>query len=1138
MPITDQGMSGKPGGDTGNPGIAIPPPPLKKAKGKKGEIKLNPIPKNLKDIVDISPKTTYAPEAKEKHAVMTFGRMNPPTTGHEKLIHATHKVARKMGTKAHIVLSHSHDKKNNPLPQKHKINYVKKIHPGVHVTGSDKQNPSFLHHAKKLHQAGHDHLHMVAGSDRTKDYHKILHKYNGHPDHYNFKSITVHSAGQRDPDSHGTAGISGTKMRAHAHAGDHKSFKAGLPKSLHGHAQKIMGHIKEEYEDVELLEWFDTLSDEAIEDMIVEDYIQEELVNERVMTLLQRRKAGIKMRRLKFRIQRARKMKKKRMATKDMLVRRARRQARTVIRKRLGGAKGAKYSALSPSERIQLDKRVQSKQAIINKIAIRLLPKVKSAELKRLSAARGKKNESVNHSFERFIADVVHEGTSENNNRWSFQEYLDNTSTGLDEAEGAKKIAAISDKHQEQDKRLDKRQDLAKERLKIQISRQKSAEIRREALNVAETVDMMIEAIEAIDAKAIKAQLDPDTLFVEYIEGYENPHGKQTPQQGGFAAVNKLIAEMSQAQKDKAEDIVKGMKKKASDFTKRYGDKGEQVMYATANKLAQEDYKSLKSFGEREILRDLDEKSKGLWANIHAKRKRGEKMNPKGHPDAPSPAEMKKAQNEDYSAMKDAQAHAKKDGANYDRDVSVQHKYDAYHMKKRGYTHRKYNSYGSYEYNKHGSGNKITSADHHGISEEVDNTFVQKRGKQLSPQEKARANKQYRQKARDEIKAKIQLARKVNEAFQEAVGAAYMPDAGAVGTPEREITSKAVKKQINRNANRSKMKGKVQNPEVRYVQDRNRKDDLTAAQKKKSKKTKKGDTHDKIHKTKKKKEVEEGYYADKAAKQKETLAKHDKRMIDSARASIKKFDSKPKVTNEGGNAGWEAFRKRVGKDLRDKVVKGRKADKSKVKQHDNKEIEEGKNDSTAKMTQLFRMGLAKKGELELMKRAMKRGPDALKDPKLRGKLYELLQKLVGIVTTDGQIFVKLRQNVQNSKDELQAVEELFKYMSNTIVVQDIDLVNAHFEDLLESININEDMSGMSVKSGHKRSVDSGAGMTKKGVEAYKRRNPGSKLKTAVTTPPSKLKAGSKAAGRRKAFCARSRSWDGERGRAARRRWNC
>ena len=66
----------------------------------------------------------------------------------------------------------------------------------------------------------------------------------------------------------------------------------------------------------------------------------------------------------------------------------------------------------------------------------------------------------------------------------------------------------------------------------------------------------------------------------------------------------------------------------------------------------------------------------------------------------------------------------------------------------------------------------------------------------------------------------------------------------------------------------------------------------------------------------------------------------------------------------------------------------------------------------------------------------------------------------------------------------------------------------------------------------------GGGMSAKGVAKYRRDNPGSKLKTAVTTPPSKLKKGSKAAKRRKSFCARSRSWKSERGRAARRRWNC
>ena len=68
-----------------------------------------------------------------------------------------------------------------------------------------------------------------------------------------------------------------------------------------------------------------------------------------------------------------------------------------------------------------------------------------------------------------------------------------------------------------------------------------------------------------------------------------------------------------------------------------------------------------------------------------------------------------------------------------------------------------------------------------------------------------------------------------------------------------------------------------------------------------------------------------------------------------------------------------------------------------------------------------------------------------------------------------------------------------------------------------------------------RSTKEGAGMTKKGVKAYRRKNPGSKLKTAVT---GKVKKGSKAAKRRKSFCARSKGWTGERGKAARRRWKC
>ena len=82
-----------------------------------------------------------------------------------------------------------------------------------------------------------------------------------------------------------------------------------------------------------------------------------------------------------------------------------------------------------------------------------------------------------------------------------------------------------------------------------------------------------------------------------------------------------------------------------------------------------------------------------------------------------------------------------------------------------------------------------------------------------------------------------------------------------------------------------------------------------------------------------------------------------------------------------------------------------------------------------------------------------------------------------------------------------------------------------------------DMSGLTQKGGHKRSTKSGAGLTQKGVDAVNRKT-GGNLKTAVTTPPSKLKPDSKPAKRRKSFCARSRGWTGERGKAARSRWNC
>ena len=179
----------------------------------------------------------------EKHHVMAFGRMNPPTTGHLKVIDKVKEVAHKHNAGHSVVTSHSQDKSKNPLSAVQKIKHLHRYSPGTHFVASSKEHPTFLHHAAELHKKGVTHLHMVAGSDRVPEYKKKLAQYNGtHKGAlYNFKKITVHSAGHRDPDAEGSTGMSGTKMRGHAEKKDIHSFKKGVPSHVsHEHAKELM----------------------------------------------------------------------------------------------------------------------------------------------------------------------------------------------------------------------------------------------------------------------------------------------------------------------------------------------------------------------------------------------------------------------------------------------------------------------------------------------------------------------------------------------------------------------------------------------------------------------------------------------------------------------------------------------------------------------------------------------------------------------------------------------------------------------------------------------------------------------------------------------------------------------------------
>jgi hypothetical protein len=190
----------------------------------------------------------YLEEQKEKHAVLAFGRMNPPTTGHEVLVNKVKDVAKTFGASHHVVLSHSQDKAKNPLSAEQKVKHAKRFFPKTNITVATKDEPNFLTQAAKLHKQGVTHLHMVAGSDRTDEYYKLLHKYNGtHKGAlFNFKHIKVHSAGERDPDAEGTSGMSASKMRTHAAEGKFNKFKQGIPKHVKPeHAKELYNHVRQ-----------------------------------------------------------------------------------------------------------------------------------------------------------------------------------------------------------------------------------------------------------------------------------------------------------------------------------------------------------------------------------------------------------------------------------------------------------------------------------------------------------------------------------------------------------------------------------------------------------------------------------------------------------------------------------------------------------------------------------------------------------------------------------------------------------------------------------------------------------------------------------------------------------------------------
>ena len=160
-------------------------------------------------------------------AVFAFGRFNPPTIGHQKLIETVLQTAEKANGKAYLFLSHKQNNKTDPLNFAEKQAYIQQFYPKLAV--GDAGANTIIKALQKIQAEGRTRIIMVAGSDRVEEFKKLLNQYNGKPDKqgndlYKFDSIDVVNAGQRDPDAEGVSGASASKARELANKGQWHEF--------------------------------------------------------------------------------------------------------------------------------------------------------------------------------------------------------------------------------------------------------------------------------------------------------------------------------------------------------------------------------------------------------------------------------------------------------------------------------------------------------------------------------------------------------------------------------------------------------------------------------------------------------------------------------------------------------------------------------------------------------------------------------------------------------------------------------------------------------------------------------------------------------------------------------------------------
>jgi len=187
---------------------------LKPIKEDYAQSKISKITRAVQEALDNSKKLIFA-----------FGRFNPPTTGHAKLMKEVIIQARKNNANHIVYASASQDKRSNPLDVKTKVKFMQKMFRQNKIKAAGGTQRTFME-ILKFYNKMYGEIVMVAGSDRINEFQKLADKYNGRD--YDYKSIKVVSSGERDPDAEGVTGMSASKMREMAKNNDYRSFKKGV----------------------------------------------------------------------------------------------------------------------------------------------------------------------------------------------------------------------------------------------------------------------------------------------------------------------------------------------------------------------------------------------------------------------------------------------------------------------------------------------------------------------------------------------------------------------------------------------------------------------------------------------------------------------------------------------------------------------------------------------------------------------------------------------------------------------------------------------------------------------------------------------------------------------------------------------